>query len=141
MLDTFRMEWLTNPDLANIQRDLGASDDTTSGNTGTGGIAYLDVVCFGAVRRQDSARTSTPGTTYDLTNYSWNSERCRTRVRATTLGPITRIGAAGQAGRLTIATKQKGRCTNEPQAQVGTMMSYCHAVVRRFGEPRISTLP
>ena len=45
MLDTFRLEWQNNSNLAGIQRDL-VHLLTRRENTGTGGIAYLDVVCF-----------------------------------------------------------------------------------------------
>jgi hypothetical protein len=44
MLDAFRMEWLNNPDLANRPSDL-IHLMTRRPDTGTGGIAYLNVVC------------------------------------------------------------------------------------------------
>ena len=125
MLDTFRMEWLTNSDLANVQRDL-VHLMTRRGNTGTGGIAYLDVVCSAQYGVGFSSYLD-PTTTYDLSNYSWNLNVVGHEL-GHNFGSNHTHWCGWPGGPIDNCYEAEGTCTNEPQAQVGTMMSYCHAV-------------
>lgn len=125
MLDTFRLEWLTNPDLANVQRDL-VHLMTRRGDTGTGGIAYLDVICSPQYGVGFSAALS-PTTTYDLSNYSWNLNVVGHEL-GHNFGSNHTHWCGWPGGPIDNCYDAEGGCTNEPQAQVGTMMSYCHAV-------------
>lgn len=128
MLDAFRVEWATNPALVTIPRDI-THLLTRRTNTGTGGIAYLDVTCwqdyaFGLSSYLNGGSTYIPGT------YAWNLN-----VVAHELGH--NFGAnhthwcGWSTGPIDNCYDLEGSCsgyTNNPTAQVGTIMSYCHAV-------------
>lgn len=128
VLDAFRVEWATNPDLAFIPRDI-THLLTRRTNTGTGGIAYLDVTCyqdyaFGLSSYLNGGSTYIPGT------YAWNLN-----VVAHELGH--NFGAnhthwcGWSTGPIDNCYDIEGSCsgyTNNVQAQVGTIMSYCHAI-------------
>jgi len=69
LLDVFRNEWESNPNFTGIQRDI-THYLTRRSNTGTGGIAYLDVVCYETYAYGlSSALTSTTNYTG---GYAWN---------------------------------------------------------------------
>jgi hypothetical protein len=125
MLDTFRLEWQTNSNLMNIQRDL-VHLMTRRGNTGTGGIAYLDVVCFPQYAAGFSSYLD-PTTTYNLSNYSWNLNVVGHEL-GHNFGSNHTHWCGWPGGPIDNCYEAEGSCTNTPQAQVGTMMSYCHAV-------------
>jgi len=125
MLDTFRLEWLTNTNLTNIQRDL-VHLMTRRLDTGTGGIAYLDAVCSSQYGCGFSANLN-PTTTYDLSNYSWNLNVVGHEL-GHNFGSNHTHWCGWPGGPIDNCYEAEGSCTNEPQAQVGTMMSYCHAV-------------
>lgn len=128
VLDAFRVEWTSNPALVNIPRDI-THLLTRRTNTGTGGIAYLDVTCwqnyaFGLSSYLNGGSTYIPGT------YAWNLN-----VVAHELGH--NFGAnhthwcGWSTGPIDNCYDLEGSCggyVNNPTAQVGTIMSYCHAV-------------
>ena len=125
MLDTFRLEWQNNSNLAGIQRDL-VHLLTRRENTGTGGIAYLDVVCFPAYAAGFSSYLQA-GNTYDLNNYAWNLNVVGHEL-GHNFGSNHTHWCGWSNGPIDNCYDVEGSCTNNPQAQVGTMMSYCHAV-------------
>lgn len=125
MLDTFRLEWLNNSNLNGIQRDL-VHLLTRRTNTDTGGIAYLDVVCFPAYAAGFSANLEN-GSTYNLNNYSWNLNVVGHEL-GHNFGSNHTHWCGWSNGPIDNCYDVEGSCTNNPQAQVGTMMSYCHAV-------------
>jgi hypothetical protein len=128
MLDALRTQWVTNPDLAPVPRDL-VHLLTRRTNTGTGGIAYLDVTCAGSYATGFSAYLSSTST-YPLGSYSWNLN-----VVAHELGH--NFGAnhthwcGWPGGPIDNCGNLEGPCggfVNNPTPQVGTIMSYCHAI-------------
>ena len=84
MLDALRTEWLSNPELSNRPRDL-VHLLTRRNDTGTGGIAYLNVNCSNAYATGFSSALSNT-TSYNLNNYSWNLTS-----RGARIGPQFRI--------------------------------------------------
>jgi len=125
MLDAFRLEWLTNSNLEDIQRDL-VHLMTRRQNTGTGGIAYLDVVCFPQYAAGFSSYMES-GNDYDLNNYSWNLNVVGHEL-GHNFGSNHTHWCGWSGGPIDNCYEAEGDCTNDPQPQVGTMMSYCHAV-------------
>ena len=125
MLNTFRLEWQNNSNLAGVQRDL-VHLLTRRENTGTGGIAYLDVVCFPAYAAGFSSYLQA-GNTYDLNNYAWNLNVVGHEL-GHNFGSNHTHWCGWSNGPIDNCYDVEGSCTNNPQAQVGTMMSYCHAV-------------
>ena len=125
MLDTFRLEWQNNSNLAGVQRDL-VHLLTRRENTGTGGIAYLDVVCFPAYAAGFSSYLQA-GNTYDLNNYAWNLNVVGHEL-GHNFGSNHTHWCGWSNGPIDNCYDVEGSCANNPQAQVGTMMSYRHAV-------------
>ncbi len=125
MLDTFRLEWQNNSNLAGIQRDL-VHLLTRRENTGTGGIAYLDVVCFPSYAAGLSSYLQA-GNTYNLNNYAWNLNVVGHEL-GHNFGSNHTHWCGWSDGPIDNCYDVEGSCANNPQAQVGTMMSYCHAV-------------
>jgi len=125
MLDSFRLEWLSNSNFTGIQRDI-MHLLTRRQNTGTGGIAYLDVVCFPSYAAGFSSYLET-GNTYNLNNYSWNLNVVGHEL-GHNFGSNHTHWCGWSTGPIDDCYEAEGSCTNNPQAQVGTMMSYCHAV-------------
>ena len=123
MLDAFRLEWITNPDLANRPRDL-IHLMTRRPDTGTGGIAYLDVVCSPNYAVGFSAGLS-PGTTYNINNYSWNLNVVSHEL-GHNFGSNHTHWCGWPGGPIDDCYAAEGNCTNDPTPQVGTIMSYCH---------------
>lgn len=125
MLDTFRLEWQNNSNLAGVQRDL-VHLLTRRENTGTGGIAYLDVVCFPSYAAGLSSYLQA-GNTYNLNNYAWNLNVVGHEL-GHNFGSNHTHWCGWSDGPIDNCYDVEGSCVNNPQAQVGTMMSYCHAV-------------
>ena len=125
MLDTFRLEWLNNSNLSGIQRDIVHLLSRRT-NTGTGGIAYLDVVCFPSYAAGFSANLES-GNTYNLNNYAWNLNVVGHEL-GHNFGSNHTHWCGWSNGPIDNCYDVEGSCTNNPQPQVGTMMSYCHAV-------------
>lgn len=137
MLDQFRTEWsVANPVLASANWDL-VHLMTKRTNTGTGGIAYLDVVCstnygFGFSGYMDNTSNYDP-----LPNYSWNLNVVahelghnfganHTHWCGWPGGPDHPNGSAG--GPIHDCATAEGGCSNNVAPEVGTIMSYCHAI-------------
>ena len=125
MLDAFRLEWLTNENLMDVQRDL-VHLLTRRQNTGTGGIAYLDVVCFPQYAAGFSSYLQT-GNDYDLSMYSWNLNVVGHEM-GHNFGSNHTHWCGWSDGPIDNCYDVEGLCANDPQPQTGTMMSYCHAV-------------
>lgn len=125
MLDAFRTEWLNNPNLSNRPRDL-IHLMTRRSNTGTGGIAYLGVVCNNSYAAGFSAYLS-PSMTYNLNNYSWNLNVVAHEL-GHNFGSNHTHWCGWPGGPIDDCYAAEGGCTNSPAPQVGTIMSYCHAV-------------
>lgn len=125
MLDSFRLEWLNNSNFSGIQRDI-VHLLTRRQNTGTGGIAYLDVVCFPQYAAGFSSYLG-PETTYNLNNYSWNLNVVGHEF-GHNFGSNHTHWCGWSNGPIDNCYDVEGSCANNPQPQVGTMMSYCHAV-------------
>lgn len=125
MLDAFRMEWLNNPDLANRPRDL-VHLMTRRPDTGTGGIAYLNVVCSPNYAAGFSAYLA-PSLTYNLNNYSWNLNVVAHEL-GHNFGSNHTHWCGWPGGPIDDCYAAEGSCTNSPAPQTGTIMSYCHAV-------------
>ena len=125
MLDAFRLEWLENPDLASRPRDI-VHLLTRRTDTGTGGIAYLGVNCNAAYAVGFSSYLS-PNTIYDLNNYSWNLNVVAHEF-GHNFGSNHTHWCGWPGGPIDDCYTAEGGCTNTPAPQVGTIMSYCHAV-------------
>ena len=143
MLNAFRSEWVSNPALSGIDRDL-VHLLTRRTNTGTGGIAYLDVVCSNQFAVGFSSYLS--GTSSYTGGYSWNLN-----VVAHELGH--NFGAnhtqwcGWPGGPIDNCGSLEGPCAgyvNNPTPQVGTIMSYCHAIgggsVNLIFHPTVKTI-
>lgn len=125
MLDAFRSQWLTNPDLSSRPRDL-IHLFTRRGNTGTGGIAYLDVTCNPSYAAGFSASLS--GTSfYNINNYSWNLNVVAHEL-GHNFGSNHTHWCGWPGGPLDNCYAAEGGCSSTTFPQVGTIMSYCHAV-------------
>lgn len=128
LLDAFRVEWTTNPDLVNIPRDL-THYLTRRTNTGTGGIAYVDVTCwqdyaFGLSSYLNGGSNYIPGT------YAWNLNVVAHEM-GHNFGSNHTHWCGWSDGPIDNCYTLEGDCgayTDNPTAQVGTIMSYCHAV-------------
>ncbi|MDG1381227.1 MAG: M12 family metallo-peptidase, partial [Flavobacteriales bacterium] len=128
MLDAFRLEWLNNPDLANRPRDL-IHLMTRRPDTGTGGIAYLNVVCSPNYAAGFSAYLN-PSMTYNLNNYSWNLNVVAHEL-GHNFGSNHTHWCGWPGGPIDNCGSLEGDCggyTNNPTGQLGTIMSYCHAI-------------
>ena len=131
MLSELKNYWQTNN--AGINRDL-VHLLTKRTNTGTGGIAYLDVLCDNNFGYGFSAELNND-TTYNFPNptYTWNLGCCshelghnfganHTHWCGWVNDPL--IPFAG--GVIDNCVAVEGSCSNNPSPQLGTIMSYCH---------------
>ena len=125
MLDAFRLEWLQNPDLADRPRDI-VHLLTRRSDTGTGGIAYLGVNCNASYAAGFSSYLS-PSMVYNLNNYSWNLNVVAHEF-GHNFGSNHTHWCGWPGGPIDDCYAAEGNCTNNPTPQVGTIMSYCHAV-------------
>ena len=69
MLDNFRFTWESTASLDAVQRDV-THLMSRRGNTGTGGIAYLDVNCSSFAYGFSAAMSGSTST--NINSYSWN---------------------------------------------------------------------
>ena len=91
---------------------------TKRGNTGTSGIAYpvsIAALAYGF----SSVMTSS---TTNINSYSWNLDVVSHELVTTLLQPH----ALRMARRSNRRLLPQGGCTNGPQVNTGTIMSYCH---------------
>jgi hypothetical protein len=130
MLDSLRTYWNTNN--SSISRDL-VHLLTKRGNTGTGGIAYLDVLCsnswgyaFSSVLDNDTSFCSCP-------TYTWNLFVCSHEIghniganHTHWCGWTPEPWNGFNGGPIDNCVDVQGSCSNNPAPQVGTIMSYCH---------------
>ena len=131
MLSELRNYWVSNNGL--IGRDI-VHLFTKRNNTGTGGIAYLDVLCDNSWGYGFSSDLDND-TIYNFPNptYSWNL-KCVSQVIGHNIGsehthwcgwlPDPFIPFPG--GIIDNCVDVDGNCANNPSPQLGTIMSECH---------------
>ncbi|MBT7480997.1 MAG: T9SS type A sorting domain-containing protein [Flavobacteriales bacterium] len=131
MLTELRTYWNTNN--GTVSRDL-VHMMTKRNNTGTGGIAYTDVLCNSNWGYGFSASLDND-TTYNFPNpsYTWNLTVCSHEIGHNFGSHHTHwcdwvadptIPFAG--GVIDNCVDVQGSCSNNPTPVLGTIMSYCH---------------
>ena len=135
MLETFRLAWLGGDYGLNGQtRDL-VHLMTRRGNTGTGGIAYLNVACSNDYGFGFSSAMSAASNFVPLPSYSWNLDVVahelghnfganHTHWCGWGGGADHPSGTAG--GAIDNCYDVEGSCGAGPSVSSGTIMSYCH---------------
>lgn len=123
ILEELQWTWLNNPDLSAVQWDLVHLLSFRQ-NTGTGGIAYLNVVCNGFFGFGYSSYL-TSQTVYDLSVYSWNM-LVLAHEFGHNFGSRHTHWCGWPNGPIDNCVDVEGGCANNPMAQIGTIMSYCH---------------
>jgi len=123
MLSALRNHWTSNN--GSISRDL-VHLMTKRNNTGTGGIAYLDVLCSNSWGYAfSSALNNTTNFNFPNPSYTWNLMVCSHEIGHNIESHHTHwCGWPG--GPIDNCADVEGSCTNNPTPQVGTIMSYCH---------------
>jgi hypothetical protein len=123
MLAALRNHWTSNN--GSISRDL-VHLLTKRSNTGTGGIAYRDVLCNNSWGYGFSAGlNNTTNFNFPNPSYTWNLMVCSHEIGHNIESHHTHwCGWPG--GPIDNCTDVEGSCTNNPTPQVGTIMSYCH---------------
>ena len=131
MLSALRSHWNTNN--TSISRDI-VHLLTKRSNTGTGGIAYVDVLCNNSYGYAFSSDLNS-NTSFGFPNppYTWNlfvvSHEIGHNVGANHThwcgwAPEPWNGFGG--GPIDNCVSVEGSCPDSPTPQVGTIMSYCH---------------
>ena len=121
MLDNFRFTWESTASLDAVQRDV-THLMSRRGNTGTGGIAYLDVNCSSFAYGFSSAMSGSTST--NINSYSWNLDVVSHELGHNFGSNHTHwCGWPGSHRRL---LPLRGSCGNGPEVGQGTIMSYCH---------------
>jgi len=127
LLGAFNSEWNNNPNFNAIPLDL-KHFFTMRINIGTGGIAYLNGLCNSYNAGVSGNLSGT--TSYNINTYAWNLD-----VVAHELGH--NCGAnhthwcGWPGGPIDNCGSYEGDCTgytDNPTGQLGTIMSYCHAI-------------
>ncbi|MBT7480939.1 MAG: hypothetical protein HN677_00925, partial [Flavobacteriales bacterium] len=123
MLAALRNHWTSNN--GSISRDL-VHLMTKRSNTGTGGIAYRDVLCNNSWGYAFSANlNNTTNFNFPNPSYTWNLMVCSHEIGHNIESHHTHwCGWPG--GPIDNCTDVEGSCTNNPSPQIGTIMSYCH---------------
>ena len=123
MLGALRNHWTSNN--GSISRDL-VHLMTKRNNTGTGGIAYRDVLCNNSYGYAFSAGlNNTTNFNFPNPSYTWNLMVCSHEIGHNIESHHTHwCGWPG--GPIDNCTNVEGSCSNNPSPQVGTIMSYCH---------------
>lgn len=137
MLDQFRLEWsANNAVLANANWDM-VHLMSKRGNTGTGGIAYLSVVCsptygfgFSSAMDNQSNFPVIPSFTWNLYvvahELGHNFGSNHTHWCGWPGGPDHPDAAAGETGTIHDCYDSEGACAETVINEQGTIMSYCH---------------
>ena len=135
MLDQFRVEWSSsNPVLSSANWDL-VHLMTKRPDSGTGGIAYLSVVCDSNYGFGFSAGMTNQSDFDPLPSYAWNLDVVshelghnfganHTHWCGWPGGPDHPSGSAG--GPIDNCYGSEGGCADGPSTSAGTIMSYCH---------------
>lgn len=135
MLDQFRFEWsAANPVLSGANWDL-VHLMTKRPDSGTGGIAYLSVVCDSNYGFGFSAGMTNQSNFDPLPSYAWNLDVVshelghnfganHTHWCGWPGGPDHPSGSAG--GAIDNCYGAEGGCADGPSTSAGTIMSYCH---------------
>ena len=123
MLSALKNNWISNN--GSISRDL-VHLMTKRTNTGTGGIAYLDGICNNSWGYAFSSDLNN-NTSFNFPNpsYSWNLMVCTHEI-GHNLGSEHTHWCGWPGGPIDNCVDVEGSCTNNPTAQYGTIMSYCH---------------
>ena len=123
MLGVFRTTWLNDPILSGIQRDE-THLLTKRGDTGTGGIAYLDVVCSTWAYGFSSALSGTSN--YNISSWTWNLMVVSHEL-GHNLGSNHTQWCGWPGGPIDNCVSPEGGCSYEGgPVDEGTIMSYCH---------------
>ena len=122
MLDSFRITWEGTPSLDAVQRDV-THLMTKRGNTGTGGIAWLDVNCSSYAYGFSSAMTSSTST--NINSYSWNLDVVSHEL-GHNFGANHTHWCGWPGGAIDNCASAEGGCEGGPSVSSGTIMSYCH---------------
>ena len=127
ILGAFNAEWNNNPNFNSIPLDL-KHFFTTRTNIGTGGIAYLNGLCNSY--NAGVSGNLTTATTYDLNTYAWNLDVVAHEI-GHNCGSNHTHWCGWPGGPIDNCGSYEGDCTgytDNPTGQLGTIMSYCHAI-------------
>ena len=122
MLDSFRNTWQNNSALSSIQRDMAHLISKRT-NTGTGGIAWLNVNCGSYAYGFSANLTNT--TNYNINSYSWNLDVVSHEL-GHNFGANHTHWCGWPGGAIDNCASAEGGCANGPAVGSGTIMSYCH---------------
>ena len=122
MLDSFRNTWQTTSALNSVQRDMTHLISKRT-NTGTGGIAWLDVNCGSYAYGFSANLTNT--TNYNINSYSWNLDVVSHEL-GHNFGANHTHWCGWPGGAIDNCASAEGGCSNGPSVGSGTIMSYCH---------------
>lgn len=127
LLSAFNSEWNSNPNFTAIPLDL-KHYLTIRTNIGTGGIAYLSGLCNSYNAGLSGNLSST--TTYNINTYAWNLDVVAHEI-GHNCGSNHTHWCGWPGGPIDNCGSYEGDCsgyTNNPTGQLGTIMSYCHAI-------------
>ncbi len=127
LLGAFNSEWNNNPNFNSIPLDL-KHFITMRTNIGTGGIAYLNGLCNNFNAGVSGNLSST--TVYNINTYSWNLDVVSHEL-GHNCGANHTHWCGWPGGPIDNCGSYEGDCTgytNNPTGQLGTIMSYCHAI-------------
>ena len=127
MLDALRSTWQNDATLNSSNHDL-IHLMTKRGNTGTGGIAWLDGLCnsYGVA----FSAYMDNNTNFNIPSYNWNLNVVGHEI-GHNFGASHTHWCGWPGGPIDNCGDLEGSCsgyTNNPTGQLGTMMSYCHAI-------------
>lgn len=127
LLSTFNSEWNSNPNFNSIPLDLKHLF-TMRTNIGTGGIAYLNGLCNSYNAGVSGNLTS--AMSYNLNTYAWNLDVVAHEM-GHNCGANHTHWCGWPGGPIDNCGSYEGDCTgytDNPTGQLGTIMSYCHAI-------------
>ena len=127
LLGAFNSEWNNNPNFNSIPLDL-KHFLTMRTNIGTGGIAYLNGLCNSFNAGVSGNLSST--TSYNINTYAWNLDVVAHEM-GHNCGANHTHWCGWPGGPIDNCGSYEGDCTgftNNPTGQLGTIMSYCHAI-------------